>query len=70
VREACSLDGRGETPLTQSNILNNQFVIESKADSRNHNNCVVSRHSGMPSAGIQSAGFLDSGQNRAGMTEG
>jgi hypothetical protein len=28
------------------------------------------RHSGMPLAGIQSGVFLDSGQNRAGMTEG
>jgi len=33
------------------------------------NGCVSFRYSGMPSAGIRSAGFLDSGQNRAGMTE-
>ncbi|RJR26062.1 MAG: hypothetical protein C4582_02580 [Desulfobacteraceae bacterium] len=30
----------------------------------------LSRHSGMPLAGIQPGIFLDSGQNRAGMTEG
>jgi hypothetical protein len=34
------------------------------------NPCVLSRHSGMPLAGIQSGAFLDSGQNHAGMTEG
>jgi hypothetical protein len=28
------------------------------------------RHSGIPLAGIQFGLFLDSGQNRAGMTEG
>jgi hypothetical protein len=31
---------------------------------------VLSRHSAMPLAGIQSGVFLDSGQNRAGMTKG
>ena len=31
---------------------------------------VLSRHSGMPSAGIQFGPVLDSGQNLAGMTEG
>jgi hypothetical protein len=41
-----------------------------KADIRNQNGCVLSRHSGMPLAGIHSAVFLDSGWNRAGMTEG
>jgi hypothetical protein len=41
-----------------------------KADNRNQNGCVLSRHSGMPLAGIQSAVFLDSDWNRAGMTEG
>jgi len=40
----------------------------SKADNRNQNDYALSRHSGMPSAGIQSTVFLDSGQNRAGMT--
>jgi len=30
----------------------------------------LSRHSGMPLAGIQFGPVLDSGQNRAGMTEG
>jgi len=40
------------------------------ADARNQNACVLSRHSGMPLAGIHSGAFLDSGQNRAGMTEG
>jgi hypothetical protein len=40
------------------------------ADNRNQGPGALSRHSGMPLAGIQSAVFLDSGQNRAGMTEG
>jgi len=31
---------------------------------------VLSRHSGMPLAGTQSAVFLDSGWERAGMTAG
>jgi len=39
-----------------------------KADKRSQNGCVLSRHSGMPVAGNQSGVFLDSGQNRAGMT--
>jgi len=41
-----------------------------KEDGRNQNGCVLSRHSGMPLAGFQSGVFLDSGQNRSGMTEG
>jgi len=40
------------------------------ADTRNQDPSVLSRHSGMPLAGIHSGVFLDSGQNRAGMTEG
>jgi hypothetical protein len=40
-----------------------------KADARDQNVCVLSRHSGMPLAGIHSGALLDSGQNRAGMTE-
>jgi hypothetical protein len=40
------------------------------ADGRNQNLGVLFRHSGMPLAGIQSGAFLDSGQKRAGMTEG
>jgi hypothetical protein len=39
-------------------------------NTRNQNARVVSRHSGMPLAGIHSGAFLDSGQNRAGMTKG
>jgi len=39
------------------------------ADNRNQNAYVLLRHSGMPLAGIQSGVFLDSGQNRSGMTE-
>jgi len=45
-------------------------ILISEADNRNQNGCVLSRHSGMTLAGIQSAGFPDSGQNRAGMTGG
>jgi hypothetical protein len=41
----------------------------SNADNRNEALSAMSRHSGMPLAGIQSGVFLDSGQNRAGMTE-
>ena len=44
--------------------------LSSNADTRNQGPSVQYRHSGMPSAGIYSAAFLDSGQNRAGMTEG
>jgi len=39
------------------------------ADDRDQNARALSRHSGMPLAGIQSAAFLDSGQNPAGMTD-
>jgi len=39
-------------------------------DARKQGPSVLSRHSGMPLAGIHPAVFLDSGQNRAGMTEG
>jgi len=42
----------------------------SNADTRNQALSALSRHSGMSLAGIQSAVFLDSGQNRAGMAEG
>jgi len=45
-------------------------MLVSKADKRNQNARVLSRHSGMPLAGIHAAVCLDSGQNRAGMTEG
>jgi len=41
-----------------------------EADNRNQNGCVLSRHLGLTLAGIQSVVFLDSGWNRAGMTEG
>jgi hypothetical protein len=39
-------------------------------DNRNQALSALSRHSGMPLAGSESSVFLDSGQNRAGMTEG
>jgi hypothetical protein len=45
------------------------FYILFNADNRNQALGALSRHSGMPLAGIQSGVFLDSGQNRAGMTE-
>jgi len=45
-------------------------VFFTDADTRNQGASVEHRHSGMPSAGIYSSAFLDSGQNRAGMTEG
>jgi hypothetical protein len=45
------------------------FILR-RPDDRNQNGCVRSRHSGMPSAGIQSAVSHGSGWNRAEMTEG
>jgi hypothetical protein len=48
-----------------TNLLNTP-----NADNRNQALSELSRHSGIPLAGIQSGAFLDSGQNRAGMTEG
>jgi hypothetical protein len=56
-----------------SNFLNEKRVFvqgTAKADNHNRDPSVLSRHSGMPLAGIHSGVFLDSGQNRAGMTEG
>jgi hypothetical protein len=47
----------------------NGVTEPSDADTRNQTLITLSRHSGMPLAGIQSGVFLDSGQNRAGMTE-
>jgi hypothetical protein len=45
-------------------------VIPPNPDGRKQNLSVLFRHSGMPLAGIHAGVFLDSGQNRAGMTEG
>ena len=50
-------------------VSDNSHPKDSNADSRNQDLSVLSRHSGMPLAGIQSSASLDSGQNRAGMTE-
>jgi hypothetical protein len=61
---ACSfLDNR-----TGRHILKN-MVDASNADTRNQNPSVLSRHSGMPLAGIHPSASLDSGLNHAGMTE-
>jgi len=44
-------------------------ICVSNAETRNQDPTVLSRHSGMPLAGIHSGAFLDSGQNRAGIME-
>jgi len=42
-------------------VTENQGIRHS-ADNRKQNGCVLSRHSGMPLAGIHSGAFLDSGR--------
>jgi hypothetical protein len=42
-------------------VTENQGIRHS-ADNRKQNGCVLSRHSGMPLAGIHSGAFVDSGR--------